>query len=154
MSKLKITVTGFMLPLALLFGSPHGDSRNPGTKNNNNGYAQSGTLQKMIVENASVTMQLDLNGLNGSNSLVARPVTLHFAAAPSSFFPILVFNDLLRGLEPGSMTLVPQNVPALPAQLGASIKQLVVEKLPSNQGFDLAVRDSKTGFTFFNVEGA
>ena len=41
--------------------------------------ALTGTLQKMIVENASVTMQLDLNGLNGSSSLVARPVTLHFA---------------------------------------------------------------------------
>jgi hypothetical protein len=51
------------------------------------------------------------------------------------------------------MALIPQNVPALPAQLGASLKQLVVQKLPSNQGFDLAVRDSKTGFTFFNVEG-
>ena len=153
MSKLKLTFIGFMFPLVLLFGSPQVDSRNPDTKNNNNGYAQSGTLQKMIVENASVTMQLDLNGLNGSNSLVARPVTLHFAAAPSSFFPILVFNDLLRGLEPGSMALVPQNVPALPAQLGASLKQLIVEKLPSNQGFDLAVRDSKTQFTFFNVEG-
>ena len=153
MSKLKVTLTGFMLPLVLLFGSPHVDSRNPGTKNNHNGYAQSGTLQKMIVENASVTMQLDLNGLNGSNSLVARPVTLQFSAAANSFFPILVFNDLLRGAEPGSMALIPQNVPALPAQLGASLKQLVVEKLPSNQGFDLAVRDSKTQFTFFNVEG-
>ena len=75
MSKLKVTLIGFMLPLVLLFGSPHVDSPNPGTKNNNNGHAQSGTLQKMIVENASVTMQLDLNGLNGSNSLVARPVT-------------------------------------------------------------------------------
>ena len=63
----------------------------------------------MIVENASVTMQLDLNGLNGSSSLVARPVTLHFAAAPNSFFPILVFNDLLRGLQPGSMALALQN---------------------------------------------
>ena len=59
----------------------------------------------MIVENASITMQLDLNGLNGSNSLVTRPVTLHFAAAPNSFFPVLVFNDLLRGLQPGSMPL-------------------------------------------------
>ena len=146
MSKLKVTFTGFMFPLVLLFGSPQVDSRNPDTKNNNNGYAQSGTFQKMIVENASVTMQLDLNGLNGSNSLVARPVTLHFAAAPNSFFPILVFNDLLRGLEPGSMALIPRNVSGynLPAQLGASLKQLIVEKLPSDQGFDLAVRDSKT----------
>jgi hypothetical protein len=107
----------------------------------------------MIVENASVTIQLDLNGLNGSNSLVARPVTLQFSAAANSFFPILVFNNLLRAAEPGSMALIPQNVPALPPQLGASLKQLVVEKLPSNQGFDLAVRDGKTQFTFFNVEG-
>ena len=152
MSKLKVTLACLMLPLAL-FGSPHVDSHNPGTKNNNNGYAQSGTLQKMIVENANVTMQLDLNGLNGSNSLVARPVTLQFSVAANSFFPILVFNDLLRGAEPGSMALIPQNVPALPARLSASLKQLVVEKLPSNQGFGLAVRDSKTQFTFFNVEG-
>src|SRR5207244_7550426 len=41
----------------------------------------------------------------------------------------------------------------LPLQLNASLKQLVVEKLPSNQGADLAVRDSNTGFTFFNIEG-
>jgi hypothetical protein len=46
-----------------------------------------------------------------------------------------------------------QNAPALPTILGASLNQLVVEKLPSDQGFDLAVRDSKTGFTFFNIEG-
>ena len=133
MSKLKVTLIGFMFPLVLLFGSSQVDSRNPDTKNNNNGYAQSGTLQKMIVENASVTMQLDLNGLNGSNSLVARPVTLHFAAAPNSFFPILVFNDLLRGLQPGSMAwlcktpLRPGSTP--PAQqsacaLSSSLKQL------------------------------
>ena len=163
MSKLKVTFIGFMFPLVLLFGSPQVDSRNPDTKNNNNGYAQSGTLQKMIVENASVTMQLDLNGLNGSNSLVARPVTLHFAAAPNSFFPVLVFNDLLRGLQPGSMALALQNSSSagvnapgysnLPAALNSSLKRLRVEKLSSGQGFDLAVRDSNTGFTFFNIEG-
>ena len=153
MSKLKVTLTGLMLPLVLLFGSPRVDSPNSGTKNNHNGYAESGTLQKMIVENASVTMQLDLNGLNGSNSLVARPVTLQFSVAANSFFPILVFNDLLRAVKPGSMALIPQNVPALPVRLGPSVKQLVVEKLPSNRSFGLAVRDSKTGFTFFDVAG-
>ena len=142
-----------MFLLLLLFGLSSVFSRNPETKNNHNSDAPSGTLQKMIVENASVTMQLDLNGLNGSNSLVARPVTLQFSAAANSFFPILVFNDLLRGVKPGSMALIPQNVPALPVRLGASVKQLVVEKLPSNQPFGLAVRDSKTGFTFFNVQG-
>ena len=153
MSKIKLTLSGFMFLLLLLFGFSRVFSRNPDTKNNHNGNAPSGTLQKMIVENASVTMQLDLNGLNGSNSLVARPVTLQFSAAANSFFPILVFNDLLRGVKPGSMALIPQNVPALPVRLGASVKQLVVEKRPSNQSFGLAVRDSKTGFTFFDVAG-
>jgi hypothetical protein len=108
-------------------------------------------------------MQLDLNGLNGSSSLVARPVTLHFAAAPNSFFPVLVFNDSLRGLQPASMALALQNSSSagvnapgcsnLPAALRSSLKRLAVEILPSGQGFDLAVRDSNTGFTFFNIEG-
>src|SRR5882724_9116114 len=124
---------------------------------------ETGTFQKMIVENGSVTMDLDLNGLNGSTSLVARPVTLQFVIGANSFFPILVFNDLLRGPQPGSIALIPQNSVAggadpgrvgyLPVQLGASLKQLVVEKLSSDQRYDLAVRDGNTGFTFFNVEG-
>src|SRR5947208_16693799 len=124
---------------------------------------ETGTLQKMIVENGGVTMDLDLNGFNGSSSLVARPVTLQFAVAADSFFPILIFNDQLRGPVPGSMALIPQNTSSagfdapgysnLPAALGASLKQLVVEKLPTGEAFDLAVRDSNTGFTFFNVEG-
>jgi hypothetical protein len=125
----------------------------------------SGTFQKMIVENGSVTMDLDLNGLNGSNSLVARPVTLQFVIGANSFFPILVFNDLLRGPQPGSIALIPAEAAVsaagpsvsqatrLPLQLGASLKQLVVEKLPSDQGYNLFVRDANTRFTFFNVAG-
>src|SRR5438874_2785364 len=119
--------------------------------------APTGTLQKMIVESGSVTIDLDLNGFNGNSSLVARPVTLQFAVGANSFFPILVFNDLLRGPEQGSMALIPAGINAsgysLPAALGASLKQLVVEKLSSDRGHDLAVRDANTGFTFFNVEG-
>ncbi len=125
---------------------------------------ETGTLQKMIVENGSVTMDLDLNGLNGSDSLVARPAEFHFAVGANSFFPILVFNDLLRGLEPGSMTLIPvaggvdpgitdAGYSYLPASLSASLRHLAVEKIPSNEQFDFGVRDSNTGFTFFNVEG-
>jgi len=118
-----------------------------------------GTFQKMIVENGSVTMDLDLNGFNGSSSLVARPISLQFLVGANSFFPILVFNNLLRGPEPGSMALIPQagvDAPGysnLPAAFDASFKQLVVEKLSSDRGYDLAVRDGSTGFTFFNVEG-
>ena len=94
---------------------------------------------------------------------MARPVTLDFAAAANSFFSVLVFNDFLRGLQPGSMALALQNSSSagvdapgcsnLPAVLRSSLKRLTVEKLPSGQGFDLAVRDSNTRFTFFNIEG-
>jgi hypothetical protein len=157
----KMPLTGFALLSVLLFANASGN--NASRPKQNASEALTGTLQKMIVENASVTMQLDLNGLNGSNSLVARPVTLHFAAARNSFFPVLVFNDLLRGLQPGSMALALQNSSSaganapgysnLPAALNSSLKRLRVEKLSSGQGFDLAVRDSNTGFTFFNIEG-
>ena len=148
---LKTILTAFVLPLLLLFGPiAIGSSQ---TEKSAAGQSVSGTLQKMIADNGSITMDLDLNGLNGNGSLVARPVRLQFAVAGNSFFSILVFNDLLRGPEPGSMALVPQNVMALPSTLGASINQLVVEKLPAGGQFDLAVRNAKTGFTFFNVEG-
>ena len=115
--------------------------------------APTGTLQKMIVENGSVRMDLDLNRLNGIGSAEQNIQHLNFAVGANSFFPVLVFNDQLRGPLPGSMALVPQKVPALPAPLDASLNRLTVEKLPSGQGSDLAVRDSNTGFTFFNIHG-
>src|SRR5215471_911122 len=126
----KILLTGSALLAALFFASASGN--NATQPQQHASEALTGTLQKMIVENASVTMQLDLNGLNGSNSLVTRPVMLHFAAAPNSFFPVLVFNDLLRGLQPGSMALENSssagvNDPGyghLPAALRSSLKRL------------------------------
>jgi hypothetical protein len=151
----KIWLTGFALLSVLFFANASGNNLTQPKQNTSE--ALTGTLQKMIVENANVTMQLDLNGLNGSNSLVARPVTVQFDVAANSFFPIVVFNDLLRTDEPGSMALIPSRgggIPALPAHLTASLKQLVIEKRGSRQGFDLAVRDGKTQFTFFNIEGA
>jgi hypothetical protein len=149
---LKITVTCFALVSVLFLGKTFSYADQPKQKSSG---TLTGTLQKMIVENGSVTMTLDLNELNGSSSLVARPVTLQFAAAPDSFFPIVVFNDQLRGPEPGSIALVPEvrPNPLLPVALAASLKQLVIEKLSSDAAFELAVRDAKTGFTFFNIEG-
>jgi hypothetical protein len=142
-----------MLPLLLLLSNSSENSVAGSKQTSPQG--QTGTLQKMIVVDGSVTMDLDLNRLNGITSVAGRPATLHFAAAANSFFPILVSNDLLRGPEPGSIALVPQGraIPALPTALAASLKQIVVEKLPPDAAFDLAVRDGKTGFTFFNIEG-
>ena len=149
----KITLTGFALLLLLFLGNSTGNyAAQPKQKNSD---PPTGTFQRMIAENGSVTMDLDLNRLNGINSVGGRPTTLHFATAANSFFPILVFNDQLRGPEPGSMALVAeaQPVPQLPAALAASLKQLVIEKLSPDAPFDLAVRDAKTGFTFFKIEG-
>src|SRR5438477_6267442 len=126
----QITRTGFALMSALLFANISGTYATQPKQNTSS--TLTGTLQKMIVENGSVAMQLDLNGLNGSNSLVARPVMLHFSAAANSFFPILVFNDVFRGLQPGSINLVPATgvdapgYSALPAVLAASLKRLTV----------------------------
>ena len=144
--------------------SAAGRNRN-GESSQKTAAAATGTLQKMIVENGSVTMDLDLNRLNGINSATQSLQQAHFAASANSFFPVLVFNNQLRGPIPGSMALIPVEATApaagvsvsqttrLPLQLGASLKQLAVEKLPSGQGTDLAVRDSSTGFTFFNIQG-
>src|SRR6266496_4884555 len=74
--------------------------------------APTGTLQKVIVENGSVTLNLDLNRLNGINSDTQNLQQVHFAVAANSFFPILIFNDLFRGIEPGSLPLLPTS--ALP----------------------------------------
>jgi len=115
--------------------------------------APTGTLQKMIVENGSVTLNLDLNRLNGISSATQNLQQVRFAVAANSFFPILIFNDLFRSMEPGSMMLIPQSSATLPSALNASLNRLAVEKLPSSQGFDLAMRDANTGFTFFNLQG-
>jgi hypothetical protein len=155
----KLTLTGLALPLFLLFASPPASAPKAfgATRETSGSQGQAGTLQKMIVESGTVIIDLDVNLLNGIGSAPGRTTTLQFAVGANSFFPILVFNDQLRGPEAGSMGLIPAGVNAsgygLPVALGASLKQLVIEKLPSGQDFDLAVRDGKTGFTFFNVEG-
>ena len=141
----------FTLPILLLFGISSGTSQNSATSRD----AQTGTLKKMMVASGNVAMDLDLNRLNGVAAATkkSRPDTLRFHVGPNSFFTILVFNNVLRGPEPGSMGLIPGNAASLPAALQASLNQLIIEKLPSGASFDLVVRDGKTGFVFFNIEG-
>jgi hypothetical protein len=169
---LKKTLIAFALSLALLVvvaasgqGSPATEAR----RHNAVATAPTGILQKMIVESGTATMELDLNRLNGITSGTPNFEIWRFGAGADSFFSILVFNDLLRGPEQGSMTLVPAEAAAeaaapaagssvsqatrLPLQLSASLKQLAIEKLPSSQQFDLAVCDARTGFVFFNIQG-
>ncbi len=148
---LRTMLSHFTLPLLLLFGITSGNSQSPET----NADGQSGNLEKMIVANGNVAMDLDLNQLNGSSAGTkdSKRETLRFEAGPNSFFTILVFNNELRGPEPGSMGLIRKNSVTLPGALNASSNQLVVEKIESSEPFDLVVRDGKTGFRFFNIEG-
>src|SRR5213075_583609 len=143
----------FTLPLLLVLSNSSGNSAPQSAAKSSEG--QSGTLEKMIVANGNVAMDLDLNRLNGTASGTQESTreTLRFQVGPNSFFTVLIFNNVLRGPEPGSMGLVPENTATLPEPLQSSLSQLVIEKLPSDEAFDFVVRDGKTGFVFFNVAG-
>src|SRR5689334_10275311 len=125
----RTTLTIFALLLLLFLGNR--SVNYAGQSKENSANAPSGTLEKMIVENGSVTLHLDLNRLNAISSVPARAATLGFAAAANSFFTIVVFNDVLRSPESGSIALVPESeaVPTVPAVFAGSLRQLVVEKL-------------------------
>src|SRR6478672_1870249 len=140
---LKIVLTAFMLPLLLLFGLRDGASSTAPNAAKTNGARQreSGTLQKMIVASGSVSMDLDVNRINGVNSTTRKSETLHFGVAPTSFFPVLVFNKVLRRAETGSMALVPQNNVGLPVVLTASLNRLTIEQAHSGAAFNMVVRD-------------
>ena len=146
---MKKIITHFTLPLLALFGLSSGVSvaQNPG-KN-----VETGTLETLIVARGTVVMAVDVNRLNGASSKEARMETLRFQAMDESFFPILVFNNELRGPKLGVMALTGQDSPSLPASLRESYSRLVIEKVDSSAGYDIVVRDGKTGFVFFSVEG-
>jgi hypothetical protein len=113
----------------------------------------------MIVARGEVAIDLDLD-LLGATHFAAQELkknkrnTLRFQVDPNSFFTLRVFNDFLRGPEPGSMGLIWKNSAIVPEPLQASLSRLVLERIRSTGANDLVVRDGKTGFVFFNIEGA
>jgi hypothetical protein len=157
----KKVLTAFILPFLFLLSSPSSRSANPIAEKQKipeNPTQATGILQKVIMESGTATMELDLNRLNGITVAPQKQEQMRFDMAADSFFSVLVFNDILRGPEPGSMALIPQSssragVNNVPVALGASFNQLTIEKLPSGEPFDLAVRDAKSRFVFFNIQG-
>jgi len=141
------------LSLLMLVGNGFGQLLNGPNPNRSEG--DTGTLEKMIVANGNVSMDLDLNLLNGNRSGAknTKPSELRFEVERDSFFTVLVFNNELRGPLPSAMKLIPQTSAALPGKLNGSFSQLVVENLAWGGEFELAVRDGRTGYTFFNIEG-
>jgi hypothetical protein len=99
-------------------------------------------------------MDLDLNRLNGNDSATESNLeTFRFDVGPNSSFTIRLFNEALRGPEPGTLGLIWRNSGVLPESLLASSNQLIIEKNASGAPFDLVVRDGQTGFVFFNIQG-
>src|SRR5947199_9420788 len=89
---LKITLTAFIFPLLLLFNSRDAGSPNlsGAARKSLSKQGESGTLQKMVVASGSLTMDIDVNRLNGIRSTRGKLERLHFAVATNSFFPALV----------------------------------------------------------------
>jgi hypothetical protein len=106
----KITLTSLMLPLILLLGGSSGNYAAQSKQKRSD--ATTGIFQKLIVQDGSVSIALDVNRLNGINSIAQKTGAptwisdLRFAIAANSFFTILAYNDVLRGPEQGSMALV------------------------------------------------
>lgn len=111
-----------------------------------------GILEKMVATSGNVTVDLDLNRLNGKRSK-SRNSTLRFDVSSDAFFTSLAFNDEFRGTLPGTLGLVAKNSTVLPAKLGASHENLVVEMLPWGGQYEMVIRDSKSGYVFFNLVG-
>jgi hypothetical protein len=143
----------FMLPLLLLLSNSSGNSAPQLPAKAPAG--PTGTRETLIVATGSVTMNLDLNRLKGVDSATNEPKldAFRFEMSPNSFFKIRLFNGDLRGAAPGSIGLIWGNSAALPESLNASSSQLVVERTAAGAPFELVIRDGKTGFVFFNIEG-
>lgn len=111
---------------------------------------ETGILEKLTIANGTVLLELDVNRLNGIRSK-SQMQPLRFDVAPASFFTSIVFNGEFRGLQPGSMTIRPQeNSAKAPA---AYLKNsLIIESNPWGQSYELTVRDEQTGLLLFNVE--
>jgi hypothetical protein len=146
------TILVALLPLLILFSN--GSDRSF-TKTSQNTNQDTGTLEKMIVADGSVAMDLNLNRLNGTTTRAKESSSnsLKFDVEKSSFFKALVFNGEFRGLQPSTMELIPRGQANLPTKLSSSYNQLMVENVGWGGPYELVIRDARTGFTFFNIEG-
>ena len=130
----RITLTCFALLLLLFLGN---SSENYAAQSKQNtSDAPTGTLQKMIVENGSVTMDLDLNRLNGISSAGGktqlRCISLQ---GPILSFPFWFLTICCAGpgrdrwrSDPGRRSNAHRATAICPRRLGASLKRLVSRK--------------------------
>lgn len=115
---------------------------------------ETGTLEKLAVASGDVTVDFDLSRLNGAKTRTARGNSnVSFKAEDNSFFTAMSFNGEFRGFLPSSMKLNVNGSSALPSMIAEAGDRLVLESLPFGGDYELAIRDAKSGFDFFYVEG-
>ena len=78
---------------------------------------------------------------------------LRFNIEKDALFNVTTVDDELRGPMPGSMNIEPTQKNSLSGKLGTSYESLSVERPPFSEEHSLYVRDAKSGFKFFFVEG-
>lgn len=110
-----------------------------------------GTLEKMIVANGTVSMSIDAAKLNGATR--GRTGDHTFTVQPNSFFTAVVYNNELRALLPSAMDLNSAGDRAPIAALQNAWSTLAVESLPFGEGNELAINDASNGNRFFYIEG-
>jgi hypothetical protein len=149
----KILVVALLPLLAvLIYLGSNSSSADPGPQSSD---GITGTLEKMIVANGSVTMDLDLDRLNGTarRSKASKQTRIRLDAEHDTFFTVIAFNGELRGPTPSSMTLGAAADATFPSRLNALKGRFVVESLAAGEPYDLAVRNEKSGLRLFNIEG-
>lgn len=113
---------------------------------------ETGTLEKMIVARGNAAINVDMGALYTAKTRQLRN-NVSFEVEPDSYFKVLVFNGELRGTLPSSMSIKSADTASLPGSFASSRDQIVLESLPFGGDYELAIRDQRTGFIFFNIQG-
>lgn len=137
----------FFLPFTGVFGFLSGPGRDAPR-------GDTGTLEKMIVSEGTVLMEIDPGRFGGRRSSKApRRVQLRFDAERNSFFTMVAFENRFRDVLPSALPIIAQDAAAIPAGLSAFLKQPVIERSFPGEPYELVVRENENGFPYFNIEG-
>lgn len=113
---------------------------------------ETGTLEKMIVARGTASINVNMESLYAAKTRQLRN-SVSFDVEPDSYFKVLIFDGELRGTLPSSMNIKSTDTASLPGSFASSRDQIVLESLPFGGDYELAIRDQRTGFIFFNIQG-
>lgn len=113
---------------------------------------ETGRLEKLIVAKGTINMEIDLERLNGQRSR-SQPTSFRFETEKDAFFTVLTFNDEFRGALPSSVELKLNENPSDRTRQSFQLDNLALESSPFGTDYELLIRDNKSGFHYFNIEG-